>query len=185
MRIFVGLEIPASIKQHAGLLCGGVHGARWQQPEQLHITLRFIGEVERPRLVDVDSALSRIHAPAFSVHLKGVDIFGEPNRPRLLWTGVEPAAPVQHLRDKVEAALTRAGLDAETRKFKPHLTLARFGREKPKRLADYLTSHHDFSSIDFPVNEFILFESRLGHTGSAYEPLARYELEEMREAVGR
>jgi 2'-5' RNA ligase len=177
MRLFVGLEIPDAIKAHVGLLTGGVAGARWQEPEQLHITLRFIGEVEGPRVADINAALGAITAPGFHLMLRGVDIFGEPAKPRMLWAGVEPTAPIQHLRDKVEQALVRTGLPAESRKFKPHLTLARFGREKPRRLADYLTGHAAFASASFPVTEFTLFESRLGHTGAVYVPLERYGLE--------
>lgn len=177
MRLFVGLEIPDGIKSHVGMVCSGVAGARWQSPEQMHITLRFIGEVGQSHIPDINSALGRILVPSFRLQLRGVDIFGEPNRPRMLWAGVEPMAPIQHLRDKVEQALVRTGLDAETRKYKPHLTLARFGREKPRRLADYLTGNHDFATESFPVGEFVLFESRLGHTGSTYVPLERYALE--------
>jgi len=177
MRLFVGLEIPETVKSHLAMLMSGVGGARWQSAEQMHITLRFIGEVGQSRLPDINSALGRIRVPAFQLQLRGVDIFGEVNKPRSLWTGVEPAAPIQHLRDKVEQALVRTGLPGETRKFKPHLTLARFGREKPRRLADYLTGHNDFATVTFPVTEFVLFESLLGHTGSTYVPLERYALE--------
>lgn len=177
MRLFVGLEIPDTVKSHVGMLMSGVGGARWQTPDQLHITLRFIGEVGQPRVADINSALGRIRVPAFHLQLRGVDIFGEANKPRLLWTGVEPAAPIQHLRDKVEQALVRTGLERETRKFKPHLTLARFGREKPKRLTAFLTGNNDFATTRFPVTEFVLFESLLGNTGSTYVPLERYALE--------
>src|SRR5690606_17974330 len=129
-----------------------------------------------PRLADISAALRAITAPGFSLMLRGVDIFGEPARPRLLWAGVEPTAPVQHLRDKVEQALVRTGLPAETRKFKPHLTLARFGRENRGRPAAVLTAHATCTSASCPVTEFVLFESRLGHTGAVCVPLERYGL---------
>jgi len=177
MRLFVGLSVPPDIRAHVGLLMGGVQGARWQRDDQLHITLRFIGEVDTPRAQDIDSALAVLKAPAFALRLSGVDIFGDVAHPRLLWTGVQSDGAIEHLRDKVEAALVRAGLPTETRKFKPHMTLARFGREKPRRLADYLAGYSDFATISFPVADFILYESRLGNDGAVYEPLARYPLE--------
>lgn len=174
-RLFVGLEIPESIKQHLVLLCHGVPGARWLRDDQLHVTVRFIGEVDPPKAADIDAALGAVRAPRFSVRLKGVDIFGESRKPRALWAGIEPEEDVQHLRDKVESALVRNGVTPEKRKFKPHLTLARF-KERPRRLPQFLTANNDFSTDYFPVEDFILFESHLSQTGAQYEVKARYPL---------
>lgn len=174
-RLFVGLEIPESIKQHVGAMCHGVPGARWQTDEQLHVTLRFIGEVDPPKAADIDAALRSIQAPQFSVRLKGTGIFGEAKKPRALWAGMEPESALQHLRDKVESALVCCGVEPEKRKFKPHLTLARF-KERPRRLAQFLTANNDFASEYFAVEDFVLFESHLSHTGAQYEVKARYPL---------
>lgn len=175
-RLFVGLEVPEPIKQHIALMCHGVPGARWQTNDQIHVTLRFIGEVAPPKAADIDAALSAVQAPRFSVRFKGVDIFGESKKPRVLWTGMEPEEDVQHLRDKVESALVRCGVTPEKRKFKPHLTLARF-KERPRRLGQFLAANNDFSTEYFPVEDFILFESHLSRNGAQYEVKARYPLQ--------
>src|SRR5690242_13145374 len=124
LRLFVGIALPPQLKLRLSLLASGVPGARWVDPGNMHLTLRFIGEVDEGVASDIDAALARIRAPRFAVTLTGIGHFGGA-APRLLWAGVESNAALFHLRDKIEAAVVRAGLAAETRRFSPHVTLAR------------------------------------------------------------
>src|SRR5262245_29255703 len=124
IRLFAALEIPENIRMQLSLLQGGIPGARWSPVENMHLTLRFIGEVDEAVARDIDDMLADIREPTFTVSLKGVGEFGR-KEGRALWAGVAEAQPLQHLAAKVESALQRMGLPAETRKYSPHVTLAR------------------------------------------------------------
>ena len=182
MRLFVGLGLPPDVRMRLGALAGGLEGARWVQPESLHLTLRFIGEVDGGEAEDLAAALADIAAPAFDMRLDGLGYFGTARKIRLLWAGVRDGAQadegLRHLQAKVEAAAVRSGFGDEGRKFKPHVTIARFRRAAPKSLGVYLESHGGFSTPAFPVLQFTLFESRMGHGGSHYIPLSEYSLTE-------
>ena len=119
MRLFVGLVLPEPVRWQLGLLCTGLPGVRWVPPENFHLTLRFIGEVDGGTLDDVDAALAGIRARRFSLTLGGVGHFGSGQQVRALWAGVGREPALQHLRDKVESAVVRAGLPPEGKKFTP------------------------------------------------------------------
>src|SRR6185437_1775902 len=124
IRLFVALDLPENIRARLLELQGGVPGARWSTNQQLHLTLRFIGEVDGDVAHDIDDTLAVIRAPAFALELSGVGEFGGKN-PRALWAGVKPNDALLHLQRKIETAMQRIGLPAEQRKFTPHVTLAR------------------------------------------------------------
>src|SRR5258707_2427968 len=124
LRLFVGIAFPPELKLRLSLLSTGVAGARWVDPGNLHLTLRFIGEIAEDVAADVDAALARLKARRFTLQLAGTGIFGG-NRPRALWAGVERHPDLVLLRDKVEQTLIRVGLAPEQRRFAPHVTLAR------------------------------------------------------------
>jgi 2'-5' RNA ligase len=175
LRLFVGLELPDGIRARLLALRAGIDGARWQEDEQLHLTLRFIGEVSETVAEDADSALSGISFTPFDAELRGIGIFGTLGKPRMLWTGGEPADRLGRLHTKIDTSLVRAGLAPETRKYKPHVTLARFrGSTNPDRLGKFLHLHDDLRLPPWPVENFSLFRSHLSHNGAAYEVLARY-----------
>lgn len=176
MRLFVALALPDLIADNLLLLQGGVPGARWSQRDQLHLTLRFIGEVDGRDATAIDDALAAIHAPRFTLELKGVGEFGGKN-PRALWAGVDDDAAVKHLQRKIESALQRIGLSAEERKFAPHITLARLRAAPRDRVITFLTSHALFASPPFEVNAFILYSSLMTPNGSIYRPERSYRLE--------
>src|SRR5690349_8315737 len=112
-RLFVALELPEAVRRHLALLQAGVPGARWIEPANLHLTLRFIGEVEDGLLHEIDEALLGIRAPSFDLTLEGVGQFGTGTRARTLWAGVSRVDALGHLQQKIESALVRAGLPAE------------------------------------------------------------------------
>ncbi len=175
MRLFVALALPDTVADALLQIQTGVPGADWHEREQLHLTLRFIGEVDGREAGEIDDALSAIVAPRFALALKAAGAFGSKN-PRALWAGVRDPEPVVHLARKVEVALQRIGLAAETRKFTPHVTLARLHGSPPGRVIDYLADHALFASEPFEVTEFILYSSVLTSDGSIYTPERNYPL---------
>lgn len=175
-RLFVGLGLPDIARQSLALLCNGLPGAKWVDPDEMHIGLRFIGEVDGGTAQDLDAALSRVSAPDFQLTLSGIDCFAHAGRVRVLWAGVGKEPLLVHLREKVESAIVRSGLDPDRRKFKPHVTLARFKNGGSERLGGYLQRHSRFASPPFPVSGFTLYRSHLGSRGAHYERLAEYEL---------
>lgn len=176
MRLFVALALPDAVAESLLLLEGGVPGARWSQRGQLHMTLRFIGEVDGRDATAIDDALATIRAPRFTLELKGVGEFGGKN-PRALWAGVRDASGVEHLQRKIESALQRIGLPAEPRRFVAHVSLARLRGAPRERVITFLASHALYLSAPFEVNTFILYSSTLTPNGSLYRPERAYALE--------
>ena len=131
-RLFIGLELAEDVKTALLQLQGGIKGARWQTKDQLHLTLRFIGDVDSPTACDISAALNTLHFTAFEVTIKGVGHFGKPGFMRALWAGVSPLEPLESLHKKLDRSLIQLGMDAEKRRFKPHITLARFNKS-PRR----------------------------------------------------
>jgi 2'-5' RNA ligase len=172
LRLFVGIELPPELKLRLSLLCAGVPGARWVDPGNYHLTLRFIGEVDEGLASDIDAALAQIRAPRFDLALAGVGHFGD----RMLWAGVDKSPPLVHLRDKVESALVRLGLAPETRRYAPHVTLARLRNTSAAKLHSFLAEHALFRSEPFPVDRFNLIASYLTKSGAIYEDQADYAL---------
>ena len=176
IRLFTAVPLPADVRQQLLLATGGVPRARWSEPRNMHITLRFIGEVDRGVAEDCALALETVAAAPFPLKISGVGQFGAGRNARLLWAGVEKSPALDHLRDKVESVLVRAGLEPETRKFSPHITLARL-RDAPKEgLAGYLQTHAALQLGPFPVDRFILYSSWPGKEAPAYREEAVYAL---------
>ncbi len=167
-RLFIAVEIPEEIKQRLVACRGGIDGARWQSSGQMHLTLRFVGEVDRPQERDVRAALAGLRFPPFQVTLDGIGLFGKARKPRALWVGVDDPEPLRHLHDKINQSLVGAGFPPEERKFTPHVTLARFRGGRARRLEDFLDSCAGLSLPAFPVNSFALFSSHLSHAGAQY-----------------
>jgi 2'-5' RNA ligase len=175
MRLFVGVALPDEVAQSLAALQAGVPGARWQTREQLHLTLRFIGEADGRGRAAIDDALATISAPAFSVELKGVGSFGG-KRPHALWVGVAANDALLHLQRKIESALQRIGLEADGRKYTPHVSLARLKGTPNGHVVDFLTDHALYASAPFAVNGFILYSSLLTPNGSIYRAEKAYRL---------
>ncbi|HEX3429441.1 MAG TPA: RNA 2',3'-cyclic phosphodiesterase [Rhizomicrobium sp.] len=176
MRLFVAIALPDAVASGLLALEGGIPGARWSAREQLHLTLRFIGEVDGRAAAAIDDALATIRSPRFGLELKGVGEFGGKN-PRALWAGLRDEAPVVHLQRKVESAIQRAGLAPEERKFSAHVTLARLRGSPRERIITFLSSHALYASDPFEVNCFILYSSLTTPNGSLYRAERSYRLE--------
>ena len=186
IRLFVGLNIPKEARRRLAVLLSGLSDARWVDPASMHITLRFIGEVDEAVGEHLADALVAISAPAFEIAFAGLGAFKRGQRPTALWAGVAAEPRLDHLHAKIESAMVRAGLQSEARKFSPHVTLARFrarfgNSRKTKaspinKIARWLESHGGFRTAPFAVNRFVLFRSRLGSGGAHYEEVAAYPL---------
>ena len=176
LRLFVGIGFPPELKLRLSLLYSGIPKARWVDPGNLHLTLRFIGEISEAVAADVDETLLRLRARRFSLQLAGTGVFGG-DRPRQLWVGVERNPELITLRDKIEQALTRIGLPPEPRKFTPHVTLARLHNPPADKVAEFLASHAGFRAEPLPVEAFSLIASYPTKAGSVYEDQADYPLQ--------
>ncbi len=176
LRLFVGIPFPDDVRASLDTLCNGLHGVRWVRPENFHLTLRFVGEVDETTAEDLDATLSGIHAPRFEMALGEIGCFEGGRTVRAIWAGVERSPLLEHLHGKVESAAVRAGLPPETRKFRPHVTLARPHGLTHARAAPYLESRGRFRTPPFEVDRFVLFRSHLRREGAHYEALAEYPL---------
>ncbi len=173
MRLFVALSVPDKVAQSLMLIQGGVPGARWMTREQLHLTLRFIGEVNGPDAAMLDDALSATHVPAFDLQLHAVGQFGG----KRLWAGVRKNEALEHLQHKVDNAIRRVGQPQDAHKFIPHVSLARMRGSEPGKLMEWLTHNALYTSAEFTVGAFHLYSSKLTSDGSIYRIEQDYPLE--------
>ncbi len=176
LRLFVALALPALVKAQLGALAGGIPGARWVPPENYHLTLRFIGEIESWRAEEVDAALAAIRCPRFDLALAGIGTFEKGGRIQSLHVTAERSEALNRLQGKVETALQRVGLEPERRRFAPHVTLARTDKAETGKLVSFVQTHSLFRSPPVPVEHFTLFSSYLGKEAAHYVPEVEYEL---------
>ena len=174
-RLFVAIRPPASVRD---LLIDAMDDSpelRWVSDDNLHLTLRFIGEVERPLADDIAAALERVRAPAFELRVAGIGQFAQ-RHGGALWAGVEPKEPVAALAARVERACQSAGLEPERRAFHPHVTVARWNRQNRALADSFIERNRGLDAGRFTVDRFTLYESRLSRHGAHYEEVASYAL---------
>jgi len=174
-RLFLAIRPPGGVRDLLIDAMDDSPALRWVGDEQLHLTLRFIGEVERPLANDIAAALQDLRSPAFDLRVSGVGKF-ERRSGGALWAGVEPKEPVIALAAKVERTLHQVGLEPEHRAFSPHITLARWNRRNAEAVDGFLRQKSNLRSELFPVDRFILFESHLSRHGPHYEEVATFPL---------
>jgi len=177
MRLFIAILLPEPVREALSALRLGLPGARWVEPEAMHLTLRFMGEVNAGEAEDIDAALAAIHVPAFDLAISGIGNFQSRRRVRSLWVGLGRSEPLARLQGKVESAVVRAGFEPERRKFKPHVTLARLKKTPVGHVGAYMETHDTFAVAPFAVTAFTLMRSYLNRDGPHYETLAEYPLE--------
>jgi 2'-5' RNA ligase len=173
-RLFVALRPPAHIRERLLGLMGGVQNARWQDDAQLHLTLRFIGDVDRHQAEDAAAALGSVRHPAFEIALSGVGSFVKRGK-GALWAGVAPHDELKLLHKKVDQACLRAGVAPDSRAYHPHITVARLGRSAGP-VEPFVERWAGLSSASFGVDSMCLYESRLGSEGASYTIVERYPL---------
>lgn len=174
-RLFVALPLPEAVSDVLLDTMEGVDAARWQEADNLHITLRYIGEVDGRLADDLHLALSAVRAAPFALQVAGVGHFEEKQRGKALWAALARSAPLEALRGAVEMACRRAGLAAETRRFLPHVTLARMNRSTGD-FTGWLSRHAQLCAGPWEVRSMALYQSHLRPGGAHYEVLETYRL---------
>jgi 2'-5' RNA ligase len=173
-RLFTALEIPLEVGQSLAQLRGGLPGARWVQPENYHLTLRFIGDIDDALAEEIADLLDKVERPAFNLQIDRLDSFGG-NKPRAVVAAVAPVAQLVELQADHERIMQRVGLQPD-RKYKPHVTLARLRDTSSRQVADFLSTRQPFRSSSFPVSRFVLYSSRASVGGGPYVVEAEYPL---------
>lgn len=173
-RLFTALEVPSDVGQTLALLRGGLPGARWISPENYHLTLRFIGDIDDALAREIACMLGKVRRPAFELRIDGLDSFGG-NKPRAVVAAVPPVPSLIDLQADHERLMQRVGLEPE-RKYRPHVTLARLRDTSSRQVADFLSTRQPFRSGSFQVSRFVLYSSRASVGGGPYVVEAEYPL---------
>jgi 2'-5' RNA ligase len=174
-RLFTGVEIPPDIGHALASLRGGLPGARWIDPEDYHVTLRFIGNVDEATAREIASLLGRVKRAPFELRMEGLTSFGS-RKPRAVVAKLASAPPLMETQAEQERLMQRIGLAPEGRKYTPHVTLARLRDSSSREVAEYLTARGYFRTASFPVSRFVLFSSRNSSGGGPYLVEAAYPL---------
>lgn len=175
-RLFIAIDPPEDVRDQLKQICYGLPSARWFDEDQLHITLRFLGEVDGGVFADIRQALAEVSAAPFKVTIKGVGYFPPRQDPKHLWAGIEKNDQLNHLRNKIESTLVRAGLPAEGRKFVGHITLARLKDTPASKVAPFLQEFSLFRLPPFPVTQFCLYSSYLSSERALHQVEATFPL---------
>lgn len=177
-RLFVALPVPEEVTNELAALQSGVPDARWVPAENFHVTLCFAGEVQGGTMRDLEEELSDIAGPPFSVSIAGVEQFSNGKQPRALVATVERSERLDWLQKKVSTVARNCGIEVERRKYRPHVTLARFanGAETGHHIAQFMASHSTFRAGPWVAEHFSLYSSRHGRSGSAYTEETTYHL---------
>jgi RNA 2',3'-cyclic 3'-phosphodiesterase len=176
-RLFTGLEIPSNVGQALAMMRGGLPGARWIDPENYHLTLRFIGDIDDALAHEIAHMLGRVQRMSFELRLDELISFGG-RKPRAVVAAVSPVGPLMELQAEHERILQRLGLEPEGRKYTPHVTLARLRDTSSRQVADFLSARGHFRSASFEISRFVLFSSRASSGGGPYIVEADYPLAE-------
>jgi RNA 2',3'-cyclic 3'-phosphodiesterase len=174
-RLFTALELPERVAGQLAFMRGGVVGARWLEPADYHITLRFVGDIDARAARDIAETLGEIRRPKAAVRFEGLSWFGG-DKPRAIVAKVKADASIVDLQAEQERLLRRIGLEPETRKFTPHVTLARLRRVAQAAIADYLAARGALGAEAFTAERFVLFSARDGTGGGPYIVEAAYPL---------
>lgn len=181
-RLFVALDLPDAAREKLAGMSYGLPGAAWVDPERMHLTVRFIGEVEGHLFDTIKEGLAGVRSPSFYLTLKGVGHFPKRGDPETLWAGVAESEDLVRLRNRIESLLVRRGVEPETRKFHPHVTLARVKDARAPWIGRYVVENSLFAVHEVPVQAFHLYSSRLRPEGAEYTVEATYPLDGILEA---
>jgi 2'-5' RNA ligase len=176
-RLFIAIDIPNDVAFQLERLCVGLPAIRWTPPDEFHLTLRFIGEVDHPTFYEIGEALGTVSLRPFEIGLEGLGLFPPRGAPHTLWAGVDDVdGGLMTLKRRIDRVLDEAGLEPERRKFVAHVTLGRFREPPPvERLASFLASRTLFRTERFPVSGFTLYSSRLRPEGALHAVEAEYD----------
>jgi 2'-5' RNA ligase len=175
-RLFTGLELPAAVVGQLALMRGGIVGARWLEPDDYHITLRFIGDIDARTARDIDETLGDIRRPKALVRFEELSWFGG-DKPRAIVAKVKADPALMDLQAEHERRFRRIGIEPETRKYTPHVTLARLRSVRQASVASYLTERGALIADSFTAERFVLYSAREGSGGGPYVVEAAYPLD--------
>ena len=176
IRLFAALPLPADVVRPLARRQTGIEGAKWRPLDALHITLRFFGEVREDVARDLDAELAGVREPPFEIVLSGAGAFGDGPDIHAIWAGVEESAPLRRLARACETAARRAGLKAEGRSYRPHVTLAYLRQADPAEVGRWIQGNNLLKSPPIPVESFGLYSSFLGSEQAHYRLEAEYPL---------
>jgi 2'-5' RNA ligase len=177
-RLFIAIDLPDKARSNLESMFFGIPGARWVPLDQLHLTVRFIGEVDGAMFHDIKDCLKEVKVTPFNLHLKGVGHFPPRGKPRVLWVGLEKSDPLQQLRKKIDTVLMKTGVEPEGRKFSPHITLARLKNTPLNKVTNFLAGNGLYSQEPFQVEDFLLYSSTLSQKGAIHTVERIYSLTE-------
>ncbi|PCI03134.1 MAG: RNA 2',3'-cyclic phosphodiesterase [Hyphomicrobiales bacterium] len=166
-RLFTGLKIPGDLATSLSFLRGGIAGARWIEPEDYHVTLSFIGDVDEGAAQKVVTALETVRCSEFTLKITGFDSFGS-KKPRALFAKIEANEALSQLQRSQDTLLRQIGISIDARKYVPHITVARTSQARRGDIAGFLSSHVGYSSPPFKINEFVLFSAKSSIGGGPY-----------------
>ena len=175
-RLFTAVEIPEAVGRSLSALRGGLPGARWIDPENYHLTLRFIGDIDDALAREAAYMLRSVRQAQFDLRLEGLDAFGG-RKPRAVIASVPTSRSLSDLQSTHERLLQRIGLAPEGRKYTPHVTLARLRDARHRDVADFLATRSPYRSGTFRVSRFVLYSARSSSGGGPYVVEAAYPLE--------
>jgi 2'-5' RNA ligase len=181
LRLFLAVDLPDPIRRQVAALADQVTGARWTKPEQLHITLRFMGKTPDEALAEIRRRLSEVRHSTFELSLAGAGVFPEGARAtnaRVLWLGIRGAEALGELKTAIDKNLDGVAAPEEKSGFSPHLTLARFPRHPDQTLARFLDANRSFRSVGWKIGSFRLYKSTLSSQGALHEVVETYQLVE-------
>jgi len=169
-RLFIAIPLPASLREELAALYEPMQSIAWTRPAQLHLTLRFLGDVDSALGGPIESALARVQVEPFLLALAGVGAFPPRGAARVIWIGIETSHPrLRQLRQQIDDALLATGLPLDVRIFHPHVTLGRVRKEAaPRAATEFLKRHRDFASAPFRADSFQLFASELQPAGAVH-----------------
>ena len=174
LRLFVAIKLPDNIITQLAAIMSGLRNARWVHRSNLHITLCFIGEVTTFMAEDLHFELSKVHFNQFDLALSGVDVFGSRNIVRSIWVGIADSTELNKLQKTISTLISAAGFQIESKKFTPHVTLARFNKKPNSNIIPYLEANASFQTPQFKINNICLYRSHIGKQSTTYEVLAQY-----------
>ncbi len=177
-RLFSAIEVPEAVRQRLALVRAPFPSARWIAPEDMHLTLRFFGDIDGRQADEVAHFLGEVHVRPFQLQIDGLGSFGGRD-PHTLWAGVKPSPELEILQYATERAARQAGLDPDTRTFRPHVTIARLRGVRERDVATFLQHNGGLKSDPFLVTRFVLFSARPGTGGPPYALEAEYPFEGM------
>ena len=174
MRLFIAIEIPAEVKKILSTLRRDIPGVRWVPPEQLHLTLLFLGEVAPENLDRLCTALAAITIAPFTLTFDRTGCFPRPTAPRILWAGIKPQPALSRLVHLAREAAAECGVIVEEKPFSPHITLARIKHPNPCPVNDYSGRPITDKKLSVPVDRFILYQSTLTQQGAIHEAIRAF-----------